>query len=130
MLKFIWLKFDNSRILDLITMIAVKLKKRTGSLEYLMLNAIDDALKQIFKEDGAKVIYDYLQNRSDLKLEKISEKPEGFSASLEELLVSGAPVVENQILRNMYRELELKFEEKKGYEFPDYIKELKKSAIV
>jgi len=110
-------------------MTAVKLEKRTESLEFLMLSVVDETMKQIFREDGAKVIYDYLENRSDLKLEKIPEKPEVFSASLEELLVSGAQVIENLILKNIYRKLELKFEEKKGYEFPDYIKELKKSAI-
>ena len=94
-----------------------------------MLSVIDETVKQIFKEDGAKVIYDHLENRSNLKLEKIPEKPEVFSASLEELLVSAAHVIEQMILKNLYRRLGLKFEEKKGYEFPDYIKELKKNAI-
>jgi hypothetical protein len=110
-------------------MTAVKLKKRTGSLEYLMLSVIDETMKQIFRDDGAKVIYDYLENHSNLKLEKILEKPEIFSAGLKGLLGSGAPVIENLILKNIYRGLGLKFEEKKGYEFLDYVKELKKSAI-
>jgi hypothetical protein len=111
-------------------MTAVKLKKRTGNLEYQMLNTIDETMKQIFSETGAKVIYDYLENQCDLKPEEILEKPEVFSAGLEVLLVSGAQVIENLILKNMYRKLELKFEEIKGYEFLDYIKELKKSAII
>jgi uncharacterized protein YbcI len=111
-------------------MTAVKLKKKTGSLEYRMLNTIDETVKQIFSETGTKVIYDYLENQYDLKLEEILEKPEVFSASLEALLASGAQVIENLILKNMYRKLELRFEEIKGYEFLDYIKELKKSARI
>jgi len=35
-------------------------------------------------------------------------------------------VIENLILKNLYSKLGLKFEEKEGYEFSDYIKELRK----
>jgi hypothetical protein len=110
-------------------MTAIKLKKRGAIMKYSMLSAVDATMRQIFREDGAKVIYDYLANHSDLKLEKIPEKPEVFSASLEDLLGSGAPVIENLILKNLYHKLGLKFEEKKGYKFLDYVKELRKSAV-
>ena len=87
--------------------------------------AVDETLKQIFKEDGAKVIYEFLENHSRLKLKEAADKPEVFSASLERLMVSAAQVIEQMILKNLYRRLGLKFEEKKGYEFPDYIRELR-----
>ncbi|MFH1547588.1 MAG: hypothetical protein ABIC57_03820 [bacterium] len=86
---------------------------------------VDETLKQIFKEDGAKVIYDFLENNSCLKLEDAADKPEIFSASLERLMVSAAHVIEQMILKKLYSKLGLKFEEKPGYEFPDYIRELK-----
>ncbi len=35
-------------------------------------------------------------------------------------------MIEILILKNLYHKLELKFENKKGYEFSDYINELKK----
>jgi len=88
--------------------------------------AVDATLKQIFKEDGAKVIYEFLENHYRLKLEEVGEKPEVFSASLERLMVSAAQVIEQTILKNLYSRLGLKFEEKKGYEFSDYIRELRK----
>ena len=86
---------------------------------------VDDTLKQIFKEDGAKVIYEFLENNSNCKLEEVADKPEVFSATLERLMVSATHVIERMILKNLYRRLGLKFEEKPGYEFPDYIRELR-----
>jgi len=88
--------------------------------------AVDDTLKQIFKEDGAKVIYEFLENHTCLKLEEVADKPEVFSASLGRLMVSAARVIEKLILKNLYSRLGLKFEEKPGYEFSDYIRELRK----
>ena len=87
--------------------------------------AVDDTLKQIFKEDGAKVIYEFLENHTCLRLEEVADKPEVFSDSLERLMVSAARVIEKLILKNLYSRTGLKFEEKPGYEFSDYIRELR-----
>ena len=95
----------------------------------LLLSVIDETMRQIFNEAGTKVIYDYLMNNHHLKLEEFAEKPEVFSAGLERLMVSAARVIEQMILKNLYRMLGLKFEEKTAYEFSDYIKELRKSAV-
>ena len=38
------------------------------------MEVVDETLKQVFKEDGAKVIYEFLENHSCLKLEEISDK--------------------------------------------------------
>jgi len=101
--------------------------EKSGSLDDLLFSVVDETMKQVFRDVGTKVIYDYLANNSHLKLEEIAEKPEVFSAGLEKLLVSGAPVIEKMILKNLYRRLGLKFREKEGYEFSDYIRELRKS---
>ena len=95
-----------------------------GSLNDLLLSVIDETMKYIFREEGAQVVYNFLENNSHLKREEISEKPKVFSAGLEKLLGSGAPVVKKMILKNLYCKLELKFEEKKDHEFSDYIKKL------
>lgn len=94
-------------------------------LNIYFAEAVDDTLKQIFKEDGTKVIYEFLENHARLKLEEVADKPEIFSATLERLMVSAAHVIEKMILRKLYRRLGLKFKEKQGYEFSDYIKELR-----
>jgi hypothetical protein len=92
--------------------------------ECLFVNAVDETLKQIFKEEGVKIIYDFFEKQSNLRIDDISKKPEVFTVSLENLMVSAAKVIELAILRNFYSKLGLKFEEKEGYEFYDYLKEL------
>ena len=92
----------------------------------LFAEVIDETLKQVFKEDGAKVIYKFLRNNSKISLKDVSEKPEVFSASLESLMVSAARVIEQLILQKLYARIGLNFEEKKGYKFSDYIRELRR----
>ncbi len=99
--------------------------EKRKDLNSYFAEVVDDTLKQIFKEDGAKVIYEFLEDNARLKLEEVADKPEVFSASLERLMVSAARVIEQSILKNLYRRLGLKFEEKEGYEFSDYIIELR-----
>ncbi|NIR86315.1 hypothetical protein GWO13_01595 [Candidatus Bathyarchaeota archaeon] len=94
-------------------------------LDDLLLGVVDETMRQVFREKGAEVISGYIGNECHLKGEEIAGKPEVFSAGLERLLGSGASVIENLILKNLYRKLKLKFEDKKGYEFSDYINELK-----
>ncbi len=96
------------------------------TLDDLLLKATDEMLRQVFKENGTKVIYGFLGNNSHLKREEIAEKPEVFSAGLKRLLGSGAPVIEDLILENLYSKLESEFEEKEGYQFSDYVEELRK----
>jgi len=112
--------------------IGVTRRLRTvGTLEVdnLLLGVVDETMRQVFKEEGAKVIYEYLENNSHLKREEIVEKPEVFSVGLERLLGSGAPVIEKLILKNLYSKLELEFREKEGYKFSDYIRELRERCV-
>jgi hypothetical protein len=92
----------------------------------LLPNMVEETLEQVFEEDGAKIICDYVKNKCHLKREEIAEKPEVFSSGLRRLLGSGASVIEILILKNLYCMIGLTFVEKKGYEFSDYIKELRK----
>lgn len=78
------------------------------------------------KEVGANVIYDYLEHHFELRLEMIAEKLEVLSAGLESLLGSAAFVVEQLILKNLHSKLGLEYEEKEGYDFSDYVEELKR----
>lgn len=96
------------------------------TLDDLLLEAIDEMLRQVFEEIGTKVIYGFLGNNSHLKREEIPEKPEVFSAGLKRLLGSGAPVIEDLILKCLYSKLESQFEEREGHQFADYVKELRK----
>lgn len=99
---------------------AVKAEK----FDEFLLNVVDETLKRVFREEGTKVIYDFIKSHSHLEREEIAENPEVFSAGLKRLLSSGAFAIERLILKNLYSKLGLKFEEKKGYEFSDYMKEM------
>ncbi len=96
------------------------------TLDDLLLKVVDETMKQVFRETGTKVIYDFWENNYHSKREDIAEKPKIFSAALERLLGSGALVIEKLILKNLCSKLELKLEEREGYEFSDYVKELRK----
>jgi len=99
--------------------------ERTETQDDLLLSVVDETVKQVFKEAGAEVIYNFIENKYHLKREQIAEKPEVFSAGLKRLLGSAAPVIEKMILRDLCSKLRLEYEEKDGYEFSDYIKELR-----
>jgi len=59
-----------------------KISKRTEWLDDLLLGMVDETLKQVFREEGAEVIYDYLGNKCHLKRQDIAKNPEDFSAGL------------------------------------------------
>jgi len=92
----------------------------------LLLSVVDETLKQVFREAGTKVFYDYFEVNFHLRWDEIAEKPEVFSDGLERLLGSAAPVIEKMILKNLYSKLGLNFKEKGGYEFSDYVRELRR----
>jgi len=102
-----------------------KHKKEARSLNNLLLDAVDETLRHIFKEEGVRVIFACLEKKCHLNRRRIAEEPEDFSAGLDWLLSSARPMVEKLILENLYSKLELKFEEKQGHDFSDYMKELK-----
>lgn len=106
-------------------MCEIEIGERTERLDDLLLDMVDGAMKRVFREAGAKVIYDYMEHSSSLRREEIAEKTDVFSVDLKRLLGSGAFVIERLILKNLYSRLGLKFKEKEGHGFSDYIKELR-----
>jgi len=116
---------EDKSIASAVTKHEGKLDERKVRLDDLLVSAVDETLKQVFKEEGAKVIYEFIENKCRLKREEIAGKAEDFSAGLERLLGSAAPVIEKFILENLYSKLRLKYEETEGYSFRDYINELR-----
>jgi len=100
------------------------------ALDDLLVNVVDETLRQVFREEGTKAIYAFIKNNCHLKQEEIAEKPKVFSDGLERLMGSAAPVIEKLALKNLHRKLGLKFVKKEGYELSDYVKELRKGAFV
>jgi len=94
------------------------------SLEALLRKTINDTLKLIFNSKSAGIILRKAEERGFLKSAK-SEDIEVFSVVLRELLGSSSLMIEEAILRSLHSKLGLKFIEKAGYRFSDYVNELK-----
>ncbi|UCG44591.1 MAG: hypothetical protein JSV58_04075 [Candidatus Bathyarchaeota archaeon] len=103
--------------------------KELGGVGRLLSDIVNRTIKEVFREEGSTVIRCYIENKAKLKLEEVVDKPEEFSASLGRLLGSGAPMIEGMILKGLYHELGLEYEEKEEYQFSDYIKELNGDAL-
>ena len=99
-------------------------------LDNLILETIDNALRQILGDESVKIIYKYMEKICHLKREEIIEKHGVFSTELKRLLGSGAPLAEKLILKRLYSRLQLEFKEKKNYDFSEYIKELRKGKYL
>jgi hypothetical protein len=63
---------------------------------------IDRVLRQIFGEEATLLIYRHLESKYSLKQNEISEKIDLFTKGLEEFLSSGAVVIEQKILEDIY----------------------------
>ena len=90
----------------------------------LLLQTIDENLKQIFRETATHFIYQFLENNYSLKREEIPEKLETFMEGLQEFFRSGAHVIEQSILRELHVKLGLKYKSREGYRFIDFIDDL------
>jgi len=90
----------------------------------LLLQTIDENLKQIFRETATHIIYQFLENNYSLKREKIPENLETFMEGLREFFRSGAHVIEQSILVELHMKLGLKYKSREGYGFMDYLDDL------
>ena len=64
--------------------------------------AIDNVLRKIFGDEATLGIYKYLENSYSLRQDEIPEKMDIFVDAVEELLSSGAHIVKQKILENLY----------------------------
>jgi len=90
----------------------------------ILLDVVDQGIRDVFGETAVQFIYDYLDKNSSLGRDDIPKKPEIFVEGLEEMLGSGAKVVEKLILKNLYSHFGVNYQEREGYGFSDYIREI------
>ena len=69
--------------------------------EKLLINSVDDSLKDTFGETAAEIIYKHLERKHSLKQGEIPKKLDAFIEGLEEFLSSGATVVEGMVLEKL-----------------------------
>jgi hypothetical protein len=102
--------------------------ERDVEFEKSLVRTIDVRLKQIFGETGTLVIYNYLQSALSLRQEDIPRRLEVFAEGLDKFLSSGARVVEKVILDGLYSDFGADFQFKEGYDFVDYVNELREAV--
>ncbi len=91
-----------------------------------LINVVDEELKKIFGEMATLIIYGYLENNLSLKQEDIPRKIEVFAKGLDSFLNSGARVIEQVIIKNLYANFGVEYKSREDYDFVDYVNELKK----
>lgn len=90
----------------------------------ILLDLVDRGIREVFGEPAVQFIYDYLEKSSSLRRDDIPKKPEVFVEGLEEMLGSGAKVIEKLILNNLYSHFGVTYQEREGYRFSDYLREM------
>lgn len=98
---------------------------RGRSFDDLLRETIDDVLKQVFGAEPAKIILQHVRKSGSLEGAENLRSAEVFAGALREVLGAGVGPVENLILKSLCSTLELEFERKEGYGFPDHVKELR-----
>ncbi|MEM1539442.1 MAG: hypothetical protein QXW82_02190 [Candidatus Bathyarchaeia archaeon] len=68
----------------------------------IVSKVIDKVLRQVFGEDATRIIYRYLEEKYSVRSNEIGEKIELFAKGLEEFLKSGAYIIEQKILEDIY----------------------------
>jgi len=104
--------------------------KSMEEFERILMETIDESMVQVFGKTSTGVIYDFIKENHDLRKEDIPENLEIFSSSLEKMFGFGATLLEKLVLKKLYTKLGLKYKEKEGYKFLDYIKELKSQVLL
>ena len=115
-------------------MVAAELKKTLGlpikpasegSIDEKFQETLNNILEDIFGETSANMILQTIEKRHSLKWTEILDQAEVFTDALHEILGEGAVIIKRLILETFYAKLNLEFEWKKGYQFSDYINEIR-----
>lgn len=91
-------------------------------LEDLLLDAVDEVVRNVFDDETATIILGYLKDNSSKMLD---ERVRIFSQSLPRILGIGSVIIEDLVLETMYSKLGLEFEPKRDCDFEKYVLELK-----
>ena len=88
---------------------------------------IDRVLRQVFGEEATTLIYRHLENKYAVKQDETAKKIDVFAEGLEEFLRSGAYVVEQKILEDIYSNCGLlrRLELERSHDECDFVGQIK-----
>jgi len=90
----------------------------------ILTELVTQRMGELLGETASRFLFDYMKRNHDLLTGDICERSDVFFAGLEEFLVAGAKILERLVLKDIYSSFGLEYEEKEGYKFSDYLKEL------
>jgi len=96
-----------------------------NEFDAMLLEAVDEALKEIFGQTATRTIYAHIENHLSMKRKEIPKRLEDLHKGLDEFLGSGAFVVEEMILKNLHSRLGVKREIKSDRSFADHVNKLR-----
>jgi len=91
----------------------------------ILLESIEDCLKQVFGESTGKAILAFLEKNQCFKREEIPRRVEDFSTGLSQLMGRAAPVLKGLIVKFLCFKLGLEYDGKQELKFVDYIQALR-----
>ncbi|MEM3562843.1 MAG: hypothetical protein QXR19_06425 [Candidatus Jordarchaeaceae archaeon] len=98
-------------------------------LDDLVLKTIIEKLKMVLGEEAAKIIHVYAA-KSCPKGEVGPESLKVLIGAIRSILGFASSPIERLALKNLYSLLGIKYEEKEGYDFLDYVAELRDSGFM
>ncbi len=91
-------------------------------LDEVLIGTIDEVVRNVFEDETAEIIFRYLKEPEN----KSEDRVRYFADSLPKIIGTGSIIIEDLILEALYSKLGLELVRRKGFEFLDYIAELRK----
>lgn len=98
----------------------------SAAFREVLLEAIDDGLL-VPSEIVQAAIHDRVERSYQIRREDIPEKLELFHKALRDLLAAGGEVLEMLNAKNLYRRLDLNFNQHENWTLLDYVDEAEKA---
>ncbi|MEM2092415.1 MAG: hypothetical protein QXR59_03935 [Candidatus Bathyarchaeia archaeon] len=91
----------------------------------IISDVAEEVMLNIFGRKALESIIRAMREKYFLDLDEISERPQIFSEALRRIIGVGSIIIEDLIIENLYIKMGLEFKLRKGYNFADYINEIK-----
>jgi len=99
---------SNQALLELIKAHKNTITAKTANFvdnEKLYMDAITEELNNIFGEEAAKIIFNYIESSLKIPRNQIPNKIENFNKVLDEILGRGVTIIEHSILKNLHEKV-------------------------
>ncbi len=89
---------------------------------------VTETLNEIFTPTATRIIFNHLEMHHQIKPDNVAQNIDTFKEGLEKFLSTGALAVEGVIVKRLYSQFKIKYENRKDWTFTDYLKDLKQQV--